>query len=384
MQIQSIPNNNQPASGALILGKNMKSFLNQISKRDLEEIHKTGERLKNTKYYDLYVQNNYDIDCIEPCFIPKTNFGVRLAGTIDEYTSKLSKDENGHKTKLDWLKSSIDSERRIATFDFQSSADAIKAKKTMNRAEIDVETDPDYEYDDDDYYIRHGITNLSRAIKAWGNVCLEVLEKSMAFKESGKPKVLNASEKLVEDLMSTKKDEINREAIKILNNYFRKNPDYGNLYTAGDMLELLRCMGEEDILYKKDILTTPIKKGDSSILMYVADIFPTEENAKQYDKIINILKKVQGINYNYKDKSNVSFLEKVMMSENFKLLELIKDKPLEYYPELDYVYENIQNPNFKEGVNKLNIVLKNTDGLTAKDIKSELQSIAFQNTVKGK
>ena len=138
--------------------------------------------------------------------------------------------------------------------------------------------------------------------------------------------------------------------------YIKEQSDIGNLYTAEDMLELLRDMREEDIL-KRVNLTIPIRDGDSPLLMYIADILPTGENAKKFDKIIKILDKTDGINYNYKDEMGVSFVEKVIMSENSKLLELIKDKPLEYYPELEYAYKNIQNPEFKEGVNRLNFKL---------------------------
>ena len=151
--------------------------------------------------------------------------------------------------------------------------------------------------------------------------------------------------------------QIANEAEEDLKNYFKKNQDYGNLYTAEDMLNLLRDLDDEELLNYEGVLTTPIKEGDSSILMYIADILPTEENAKKFDKIIKFLDKTDGINYNYKDEMGVSFLEKVMMSENSKLLELIKDKPLEYYPELEYAYKNIQNPEFKEGVNRLNFKL---------------------------
>jgi hypothetical protein len=67
----------------------------------------------------------------------------------------------------------------------------------------------------------------------------------------------------------------------------------------------------------------------------------------------------------------VSFVEKVIMSENSKLLELIKDKPLEYYPELEYTYKNIQNPEFKEGVNRLNFKLSESDKEIGKSEKIE-------------
>ena len=148
------------------------------------------------------------------------------------------------------------------------------------------------------------------------------------------------------------------------------------------MLELIRNMNEEDIINTENILTTPIKEGDSSILMYIADIMPTEENAKKYDKIIKILSGVRDVNYNFKDEMGVSFLEKVMMSENTKLLDLIKDERLEYYPELEYAYENIQNPEFKEKVKELNIILTDTKNVTAKNITAPLKAIALENTAK--
>ena len=168
----------------------------------------------------------------------------------------------------------------------------------------------------------------------------------------------------------------------VLKDYFANNPDYGNLYTANDMLELIRNMNEEDIINTENILTTPIKEGDSSILMYIADIMPTEENAKKYDKIIKILSGVRDVNYNFKDEMGVSFLEKVIMSENSKLLDLLKDERLEYYPELEYAYENIQNPEFKEKVKELNIILTDTKNVTAKNITAPLKAIALENTAK--
>ena len=369
--------NNKPSFGALILDDSLKRVLNKLSYDDLQEIKKVREKLKHTKYYDLLVKNNENIlREIEPTFVPKDKDNVKLDGILCKNTTRLLEDENGYETRLDWRDPHFDYSRHVTTFDFETSRDAIHAKAIVDDSPDSVQTF--------DSFARDAYANLIPAIKSWADICTDVLEKSMAFMASGKSKVLNESEKLIEDLMSTKKDEISPETINTLRNYFKNNSDYGNLYTADDMLELLKDMFAEDILYKKDILTTPIKEGDSSILMYVADIFPTEENAKKYDKIISILKKVQGINYNFRDKSNTSFLEKVMMSENFKLLDLIKDEPLEYYPELDYAYQNIQNPNFKNKVKQLNIILKNTDGLTASDIKSELQSIAFQNTVNRK
>ena len=378
MQIQRVQTgyNSKPSFRALILDDSLKRVLTKLSFDDLQEIKKVRERLKDAKYYDLLVKHNCNSSYIVPNYIPKTKDNVKLDGILCKNTTRLLEDENGYETRLDWRDPHFDYSRHIATFDFESSRDAIRAKAIVNDSLDSVQTF--------NSFVRGAYENLIPAIKSWADICTDVLEKSMAFMASGKPKVLTESEKLLEDLFSTQKDEVSQETIDTLRNYFKNNSDYGNLYTADDMLELLRDMFTEDILFKKDILTVPIKEGDSSILMYVADIVPTEENAKKYDKILKILSKVQGINYNYKDNNGVSFFEKVMMSENFKLLDLMKGKELEYYPELDYVYENIQNPNFKNKVKQLNIILKSTDGLTANDIKSELQGIAFQNTMKGK
>ena len=70
------------------------------------------------------------------------------------------------------------------------------------------------------------------------------------------------------------------------------------------------------------------------------------------------------------------------MSENSKLLDLLKDERLEYYPELEYAYENIQNPEFKEKVKELNIILTDTKNVTAKNITAPLKAIALENTAK--
>ena len=59
MQVQRIQNNNYNTSfGALIFDKSMESTLNRLSLKELQEIKKIRESLKDTKYYDLLVRNN--------------------------------------------------------------------------------------------------------------------------------------------------------------------------------------------------------------------------------------------------------------------------------------------------------------------------------------
>lgn len=197
MQVQRIQNNNYNTSfGALIFDKSMESTLNRLSLKELQEIKKIRESLKDTKYYDLLVRNNSITEYIVPKFIPKNKNGVELDCILCKGTTMLLKDENGYETKLDWRKTGFGYSRHLTTFDFESSADAKKAKEIVNNAENSVQTF--------DSFARDAYENLIPAIKNWADICTNVLEKSLAFKESGKPKILSQKEKLIGNLVSNK------------------------------------------------------------------------------------------------------------------------------------------------------------------------------------
>ena len=94
---------------------------------------------------------------------------------------------------------------------------------------------------------------------------------------------------------------------------------------------------------------------NSNIISAIADIVPTNENKDNYSKMISALKELTHIDYNQKDANSISILEKIMNSENIQFLELLKNHQINYTPELDITYKNIQNQNFKNKLKELNI-----------------------------
>ena len=71
--------------------------------------------------------------------------------------------------------------------------------------------------------------------------------------------------------------------------------------------------------------------------------------------MISALKELTHIDYNQKDTNGISILEKIMNSENIQFLELLRNHQINYTPELDFTYKNIQNQTFKNKLTELNI-----------------------------
>jgi hypothetical protein len=131
-----------------------------------------------------------------------------------------------------------------------------------------------------------------------------------------------------------------------------KNIDADNLFTSQNYLAMLDenaiGKGSADFLHKR------INDKGDTLLTQFFDIYP-EENPKAYDQIIKRLKKIDGLDFNQKGALVVSCLEKIINSENDKVLPLIKDFEFNYTPELEYAYQNIRNKKFKEKIKNLNI-----------------------------
>jgi hypothetical protein len=72
---------------------------------------------------------------------------------------------------------------------------------------------------------------------------------------------------------------------------------------------------------------------------------------------MNLISEVKGLDYNQKDKNEISVLEKVINAENEELLEIIikNSDELHYYPELDWGVNNILDNKFKEKIKKLDL-----------------------------
>lgn len=98
-----------------------------------------------------------------------------------------------------------------------------------------------------------------------------------------------------------------------------------------------------------------IDTDDNTLLTKFFDIIPTQENQKDYNKILESMKGMKKINFNQKDSFGISVLEKILNSENLKAFELVKDTEFDYSPELDSVYENIADKDLKERAKNLKI-----------------------------
>ncbi len=127
-----------------------------------------------------------------------------------------------------------------------------------------------------------------------------------------------------------------------------------NYYTADGMLKLLQELKKNNLLDSVG-LSMPICENGDSILMSIPDIAYDNESKGVFKEIVSLLKEHQGIDYNQKNSFGVSFLEKVINSENFELLDLIKDENLTYEPILECTYKGIQNPEFKEKIKELSL-----------------------------
>lgn len=89
---------------------------------------------------------------------------------------------------------------------------------------------------------------------------------------------------------------------------------------------------------------------------YTAEIIEyliNNANAQEGVKIIAKLKELNRLDYDKVDKNGISAIELIMNAEDDMLLELVKNNTFKYRPELDYVYNHIQNPEFKEKIKKL-------------------------------
>ena len=133
-----------------------------------------------------------------------------------------------------------------------------------------------------------------------------------------------------------------------------------NYYSAEGMLQLIHELKNSGLLNSYN-LSMPICKNGDSILMSIPDIAYNNESKSVFKEIVSLLKEQSGINYNQDNNFGVSFLEKVINSENIELVELIKDKVLTYEPILECTYNGIQNPEFKEKVRELSISFPKLD-----------------------
>ena len=152
-----------------------------------------------------------------------------------------------------------------------------------------------------------------------------------------------------------------------------------DLFSAEKYLEALK-KADIEILGDGAFFNRPIDKQGNTMLTQFFDVIPTEENQKEYGEILNILKNVKGINYNQKDGNGISCIEKIINSENIRVLPLICGMEFDYSPEIEILYNHIQDENFKKRLNNADIKFKFVDILQAVklDAYQALTSLKYQ------
>lgn len=204
------------------------------------------------------------------------------------------------------------------------------------------------------YPLYYAIWNENESLKKQVLVELSMLARNENgdFCKEGIEKIKKLIPKKQEELFSIKTEKLLSD-IKVAKKLSAQKTSL-NLY---EPKEVLKFMNDLKINGKipAEAFSTPINEEGTTLLMHIADMILPEGNKDAYFDILQMLKSTRGINFNQKDKFGVSFLEKVLFSENFELFDIIKNKRLKYDPSLEYTYQGIQNPEFKEKIKELNL-----------------------------
>lgn len=137
--------------------------------------------------------------------------------------------------------------------------------------------------------------------------------------------------------------------------------------------QVLEIMEQNEL--DKTFLSTSFEKAGRPLIHAFLDVQINDKNKDRYLNIVEKLKKLD-IDWNNKDIMDVSLIEKVINSENALLIDLIKDKELEWNPYLDFAYNRVQSEDFKTLLKTLNF--KFTDLIQSVKVES-LE--AFEKTI---
>lgn len=164
-----------------------------------------------------------------------------------------------------------------------------------------------------------------------------------------------------ENIMQESKSEITKEIKKPTKERFDNWFDgYINAQNATAMAAKI-SVGSKDILRvleTKEVQASEGKMLDSKFVTKTISYLLNEAEPNEKTVIVNKLAKLPKINYNQVDENDISILEHILNAEDFQLLNLVSKTQLDYYPALDYTYEQIENPRFKQEVDKLNLNFK--------------------------
>ena len=164
-----------------------------------------------------------------------------------------------------------------------------------------------------------------------------------------------------ENIMQESKSEITKEIKKPTKEWFDNWFDgYINAQNATAMAAKI-SVGSKDILgvlETKEVQASEGKMLDSKFVTKTIRYLLNEAEPNEKTVIVNKLAKLPKINYNQVDENDISILEHILNAEDFQLLNLVSKTQLDYYPALDYTYEQIENPSFKQEVDKINLNFK--------------------------
>lgn len=115
-----------------------------------------------------------------------------------------------------------------------------------------------------------------------------------------------------------------------------------------------------EVLSGKEVQESKGKSLDDKFVVNTIGYLINSANSKEKSEIIDKMAELRKINYNKVDENEISILEHILNAEDSDLLNLANNAyaRLDYYAPLDYAYKNIQNPEFKEEVNELNLNFK--------------------------
>lgn len=164
-----------------------------------------------------------------------------------------------------------------------------------------------------------------------------------------------------ENVMQESKSEITKEIKKPTKEWFDNWFDgYINAQNATAMAAKISVgsKGILGVLETKEVQASEGKMLDSKFVTKTISYLLNEAEPNEKTVIVNKLAKLPKINYNQVDENDISILEHILNAEDFQLLNLVSKTQLDYYPALDYTYEQIDNPRFKQEVDKLNLNFK--------------------------
>lgn len=142
-------------------------------------------------------------------------------------------------------------------------------------------------------------------------------------------------------------------------NTVTKNYPKDSLFDSKSILNILNSE-----MIKKDFATGEAfnysidVNGNETLLTKFFELPKSEAETKEYQEIVSIIKSTPNINFYQKDGAGISIVEKVFNTENSAALDLIKDLEFEHSTQIDSLFNNIKDQDFKAKARNLKIKFK--------------------------